>query len=187
MSLSNNRLARTIWAIEHTSDNIWLLRLILEKWQYDTVVIKDRQILNQKIDHEANLPNLIIINIAPLQKNVLQLITHFRQESIFRNIPLLCLCPTGELCEFQILAAGASDVLNRPFELEELKNRLQRLWGNKINTSLSEKDSPMTLLIEETKSSSLVEQQRYWSQILDRYSKPNAWRILKEAGYEIFE
>ena len=71
MSSTANRSAKTIWAIEHSDDNIWLLELLLEKWGYDTVRIKDREILEDRIHSQVDLPNLIIISIAPLQKNVL--------------------------------------------------------------------------------------------------------------------
>lgn len=187
MSSTANRSAKTIWAIEHSSDNIWLLELLLEKWGYDTVRIKDKDILENRVHSQTELPNLIIISIVPLQKNTLQLISRFRQEPKLKDIPLLCLCPTGELCKFQIMAAGANDVLNKPFELEELHSRLQRLWGEEVNFQQSRSKQEMTLLVSETESSSLVQQQKYWSKIFQQHPESNVWQMLSEDGYEVFE
>ena len=187
MSSTANRSVKTIWAIEHSSDNIWLLELLLEKWGYDTLRIKDRKVLDGKIHSQADLPNLIVMSIAPLQKNVLQLIAYFRQEPTLKDIPLLCLCPTGGLCESQVMAAGANDVLNKPFELEELHHRLERLWGEELNFQQSQSRREMTLLVSETECSSLVQQQQYWSEVFYKHSKSSIWEILRKAGYEVFE
>ena len=187
MSLTANQSAKTIWAIEHSSDNIWLLELLLEKWGYDTVRIKDREALYKSTHFQTSPPNLIIINIAPLQKNTLQLIARFRQEPNFKDIPLLCLCPTGGLCESQVMAAGANDVLNKPFELEQLHYRLQRLWGDKINFQQSQSKQKMTLLVSETESSSLLLQQHFWSEVFQHHPEPHAWEMLTKEGYEVVE
>lgn len=55
------------------------------------------------------------------------------------------------------------DVLKKPFDLEELRHRLHKFWVKRINTPQLETDLEMTLLVEETESSSLVEQQQYWA------------------------
>ena len=187
MSSTANRSAKTIWAIEHSDDNIWLLELLLEKWGYDTVRIKDREILEDRIHSQVDLPNLIIISIAPLQKNVLQLIARFRQVPKLKDIPLLCLCSTGELCELQVMAAGANDVLNKPFELEELHYRLQRLWGEELDFQQSRSKQEMTVLVSKTESSSLFQQQQYWSRIFQQHPESNVWQMLSEDGYEVFK
>ena len=187
MSSTVNLSAKTIWAIEHSDDNIWLLELLLEKWGYNPVRIKDSSVLESRIDSQTELPSLIIISIAPLQKNALQLIARFRQEPNFQDIPLLCLCPTGGLCEFQVMAAGANDVLNKPFEFEQLHYRLQRLWGEEINFERLRSKEQMTLLVCETESSSSVEQQQYWSRIFQEYPEPSVWQMLREDGYEVLE
>ncbi|MEM8674990.1 MAG: response regulator [Cyanobacteria bacterium P01_G01_bin.67] len=187
MSSTANRSAKTIWVIEHSDDNIWLLELILEKWGFDTVRIKDSEDLDERINCQTNLPNLIIISIAPLQKNVFQLIAYFHQEPKLKDTPLLCLCPTGGLCEFQVMAAGANDLLNKPFELEQLHYRLQRLWGEEISFQRLRSKQEMTLLVSETESSTLVEQQQYWSKIFQEYPEHSVWQMLSEDGYEVLE
>ncbi len=187
MSSTDNQSAKTIWLIEHDSDNIWLLELILENWGYDTVRMKDHEALEPKIDSQPTLPSLIILSIAPLQNNVLKLVRTFRQHSTLQYIPLLCLCPTGGLCKSQVMAAGASDVLNKPFELEELHHKLQLLWGLEASIQHSDLRPEMTLLVSETESSSLLQQQHYWSEVFQDHPESDAWEMLTKAGYEVVE
>ena len=58
MSSTANQSAKTIWLIEHDSDNIWLLELILDNWGYDAVRMKDREALEPQIDSQPTLPSL---------------------------------------------------------------------------------------------------------------------------------
>ena len=85
------------------------------------------------------------------------------------------------------MAAGANDVLNKPFELEELHYRLQRLWGEELNFQQSRSKQEMTLLVSETESSSLVQQQQYWLKIFRQHPESNVWQMLSEDGYEVFK
>lgn len=85
------------------------------------------------------------------------------------------------------MAAGANDVLNKPFELEELHYHLQRLWGEEVNFQQSRSKQEMTLLVSGTESSSLVQQQKYWSKIFQQHPESNVWQMLSEDGYEVFE
>ena len=187
MSSTANQSAKTIWLIEHDSDNIWLLELLFEKWGYDPVRMRDREALEPKIDSQPTLPSLIVLSIAPLQNNVLKLIRNFRQHSTLQYIPLLCLCPTGGLCESQVMAAGARDVLNKPFELEELHHKLLLLLELEASTQYSDLRPEMTLLVSETESSSLLQQQHYWSEVFQHHPEPHAWEMLTKAGYEVVE
>ena len=187
MSSTTNQSAKTIWLIEHDSDNIWLLELILANWGYDAVRMRDRQALELKIDSQSALPSLIILSIAPLQNNALKLVRTFRQHSTLQYVPLLCLCPSGGLCKSQIMAAGASDVLNKPFELEELHQKLQLLWGLEASLQHSDLRPEMTLLVSETESSSLLQQQHYWSEVFQHHPETHAWEMLIKTDYEVVE
>lgn len=185
MSSTANQSAKTIWLIEHDSDNIWLMELILENWGYDAVRMKDIEALEPKINSQPPLPSLIVLSIAPLQNNVLKLIRNFRQHSTLQYVPLLCLCPTGGLCKSQVVAAGARDVLNKPFELEELHHKLQLLLELEANIQHLDFRPEMTLLVSETESSSLLQQQHYWSEVFQHHPEHRAWEMLTKAGYEV--
>ena len=185
MSSTAKHSAKTIWLVEHSSDNIRLLELILENWGYDTVRMRDKEALETQIGSQPTLPSLIVLNVAPLRNNVLKLVRTFRQHSTLQYVPLLCLCPSGGLGESQIMAAGASNVLNKPFELEELHHKLQLLWGLEASILHSDLRPEMTLLVSETESSSLLLQQHFWSEVFQHHLESNAWEMLKKAGYEI--
>lgn len=187
MSSVTKHPTKTIWLIEHSSDNIWLLELILENWGYDTVRMSDSEALEPKSDSRLTQPSLIILSVAPQQNNVLSLVRNFSHHSTWQYVPLLCLCPSGGLCKSQVMAAGASDVLNKPFELEELHYNLQRLWRDETSTQYSVSQHEMTLFISETESSNLIEQQHYWSNIFQHYPQFIAWKMLTKEGYEVFE
>lgn len=184
----DHQSVNSIWLIEHSSDNVWLLQLLLENWGYQVTRIKDSEALRIEINSQTVKPNLVILSIAPLQKNALEIVKRFRQDSVFDDIPLLCLCTHGVLCKSQVMAAGANDVLDKPFELEELQNKLQRLLAIESNNRHLKSGEGKTLLVledEEDESSSLIQQQKYWTEVLQQQSEPNAWELLAEAGYEV--
>ena len=85
------------------------------------------------------------------------------------------------------MAAGASDVLNKPFELEELHHKLQLLWRLEASIQHSDLRPEMTLLVSETESGSLLQQQHYWSEVFQHHPESDTWEMLTKAGYEIVE
>ena len=181
----DNQSVNSIWLIEHSSDNIWLLQLLLENWGYQVTRIKDNEALMVEMNSKTTKPNLVILSIAPLQKNALEIVKRFRQDSVFDRVPLLCLCTHGVLCKSQVMAAGANDLLDKPFELEELQSKLQRLLTTEPNHRHLKSAKGRTLLVLEDETSSLIQQQKHWSAVLQQHPELNAWEMLAKAGYEI--
>ena len=94
MSAIANSSAKVIWLVEHYADSTCLLGSILKKWHYLVIRILDSEVLAGEIENRSNLPlpNLIILDLAPPQKNVIDLIEHFRHNLALNKIPLICLC-----------------------------------------------------------------------------------------------
>lgn len=133
MSLTASQSRKLIWLIEYPSESLWLLQLLLESWGHEVVRFNYVEALAFKIHCQIVKPQLVILSIAPCIKNSLEIIQGFRLDSILYDVPLICLCISQGISKFQVLAAGADDVLDQPFEFEELRFKLQRLLEPEIN------------------------------------------------------
>ncbi len=180
-----NQSAQLIWLIDYSANKTCLLGSLFEKWQLETVIITDSEALTPLIKGYTVKPHLIILNIAPLQRNVTTLIEGFRSYLALSDVPLLCLCASGGLSKSQVMAVGASDALNKPFELEELHLQLKKWLRIELNSQYSESSQEMTLLLSETESSSLLIEQEYWLKVFQEHPEPNTWSLLMAAGYEV--
>ncbi|WP_019509404.1 hypothetical protein [Pleurocapsa sp. PCC 7319] len=185
MSLTVSRSRQLIWLIEHPSESLWLLQLLLENWGHEVVRFNYVEALAFEIHCQIVKPQLVILSIAPSVKNSLEIIQGFRQDSVLYDVPLICLCISHNISKFQILVAGANDVLDQPFEFEELYCKLQRLLEPEINYQQSKLTGGMTILVSKTESSSLMQQQQYWLKITQQHPQPSVWKMLAEAGDEV--
>ena len=184
MSLTVRRSRQLIWLIEHPSESLWLLQLLLENWGHEVVRFNYVDALAFEIHCQIVKPQLVILSIAPCVKNSLEIIQGFRRDSVIYDVPLICLCISHNISKFQVLAAGANDVLDRPFEFEELHFKLQRLLEPEISYQQSKSTKGMTILVSNIQSTSLVQQQ-YWSKVVQQHPQPSVWKMLADAGNEV--
>ncbi|MDJ0714026.1 MAG: hypothetical protein QNJ54_07375 [Prochloraceae cyanobacterium] len=185
-SLSANQSGQLICLIDYYDNNTCLLGSLLEKWQYKTIRITVSDSLTQLIKGYGLKPDLIILNIVPAQKNVTTLIESIRLDSsALSDVPLLCLCSLGGLSKSEVMRVGASDALNKPFELEELDQKIKKWLKLNLNNQQVESHQEMTLLVSETESSSLLIEQEYWLKVFEEHQQPNTWELLMAAGYEV--
>lgn len=187
MSAIANSSAKIIWLVEHYADSTCLLGSVLQKWHYQIVRILDSEVLAGEIELTSNftLADLIILDVAPPQKNVIQLIEYFRYNLALSNVPLLCLFTSGTENRSQVITFGASNALNKPFELEKLYLQLQELLAEESHIQQSEFMPEMTLVFSEIKSSSSIKEQEHWLKVFQEHSEQDAWKLLIAAGYEV--
>ncbi len=173
---------RLIWLISEFDNKPSLLVTLLETWHYQIIKIPHSVAMLPEIKDPTIQPDLIILDIVPLQRNIIQLIENY---SLLSDVPLLCLCPPGGLTQTSVMAFGATAALNKPFELEQLDLQLQKILKSHTNPQQSNSARVMTLLFSETESSSLLQEQAYWSKIFQTHPEPKARELLIAEGYEI--
>ena len=187
MSATSDYSERFIWLVKHYADSNAVLSSILKKWHYRIVQISDSEVLAGEIEKKSNLslPNLIILDIAPPQKNVIELVEYFRQNLALSGVPLLCLCNSKGENRSQIMEVGVSDVLDKPFELDELYLRLKKLLAEEPNIQNLESMPEMTFIFSELEPSSSIKEQEHWFKMFQEHLEQDVWKLLKPAGYEV--
>jgi len=74
---------------------------------------------------QAEDPNLIILDVKMPGKNGFEVLEALRSDQRTRSIPVIMLTGSGGLCDrVEGLKLGADDYVTKPFELEELKARI---------------------------------------------------------------
>ncbi len=157
---------------------------LLETWHYQIIKISHPHpgAKFPEIKVTTIQPDLIILDLLPVQSNIIDAIEHY---SLLSDVPLLCLCARGGLTLTEVITFGATAALNKPFELEELDLQLQKILKLETNREQSNCSRAMTLLSSETESSSLLQEQAYWLKIFQTHPEPKAKELLIAAGYEI--
>lgn len=114
-----------------------LVRLYLEKEEYDTVLAYNGEAALEKFKEEA--PDLVVLDIMLPKIDGIQVCREIRRTS---NIPIIMLTAKGETFDKVLgLELGADDYVVKPFETKELIARIKavlRRYDNKAGTDSKE-------------------------------------------------
>lgn len=187
MTAIANYSERVIWLVKHYADSDVTLGSILRKWHYRIVQILDSEVFAGEIENKSNLPlpDLIILDIAPPQKNIIELIRYCRHNSALSDVPLLCLCNSRGKNRSQVMEVGASDALSKPFELEELYLQVKKLLAKQPDIQNLDSTPEMTFIFSELEPSSSIKEQEHWFNIFQEHLEQDVGELLKSAGYKV--
>ncbi len=79
----------------------------------------------------------------------------------------------------------AKNVLNKPFELEDLYFQLSELLAEEPTIKQSKSMPEQTLVFPEIEPCSSIKEQEYWLKVFQEHSEQDAWELLMAAGYEV--
>ena len=154
-------MRRKILVVEDNPDQLELIRLILEKAGFaigtaangTDALIKTRSIS----------PDLIILDLMLPGLNGFDICETLRKDPLTASVPIVML--TGLCSEFGRLAgleSGANEFLTKPFKVEELVSKVDKLLRGRTSSkarSKSEPNSTVPIINEKpTHSSSNIEQ-----------------------------
>ncbi len=126
LSLKNTQMTRKVLLAEDNPDMVDMLQMTLEHWGYDSIVAKNGK---EAVDMAASqLPDLVLLDIMMPNMDGLEAARLIRQNPKTHSIPILAVTAKvfpkdREEC-FQ---SGCNDYISKPFTLEELASRIEKL------------------------------------------------------------
>lgn len=117
---------KTILIIEQDNNASSGLKRILEKEGYNATVLYNHHYFKE-LCHEK-IPDLAIINIGVSKNFGLNILRKAREA--FPKLPVLALSVCGSsFTRSELARLGADDFIARPFEVDYLKRRIEKLAG----------------------------------------------------------
>ncbi len=115
-----------ILVVEDNSDMVDMLQMTLEHWGYDSIVAKNGR---EAVDMAASqLPDLVLLDIMMPNMDGLEAARLIRQNPKTHSIPILAV--TAKVFpkdREECLQSGCNDYISKPFTLEELASRIEKL------------------------------------------------------------
>lgn len=112
--------------VEDEEDTASLLKFLLEQARYEVVHAKDgRQA--QELVNTIVPPNLVLLDVMLPFLSGLQVLTVIRKREGWKKVPIVMLTADGSAHDIKrALENGANDYMIKPFNPQELTNRLKR-------------------------------------------------------------
>jgi len=136
--------------VEDDADISNMLRIYFSGQQYDVEIAARGSEALEKTRH--NLPNLIVLDIMLPDIDGFEVCRNLRTNMRTSHVPIIFLTQKDERSDkLQGLELGADDYITKPFDIEELKLRVQRAITRAEQQSLTDPRSglPSGRLIEE--------------------------------------
>lgn len=102
-----------------------LISMVLEEAGYSTVIATDGQECLDTVDGVQ--PGLILLDLRMPRKGGIETLAALREQPETRDVPVIIISGTTEL-ESGLHVEGATDVLVKPFDLDELLTLVQRYY-----------------------------------------------------------
>ncbi|MEO8954603.1 MAG: response regulator [Ktedonobacteraceae bacterium] len=115
------RVQKKIVVIDDEPDILEFLKELLEQEDYTVVTIDKAEYVEEL--HAGGLPDLILLDVLLSGKDGRVIVKHLKSQEETRHIPVIMFSahPTAEATT---RAAGADDFLAKPFELDELLEKV---------------------------------------------------------------
>jgi len=112
--------------VEDEEDTASLLKFLLEQARYEVVHAKDGRQAQELVNTIAP-PNLVLLDVMLPFLSGLQVLTVIRKREGWKKVPIVMLTADGSAHDIKrALENGANDYMIKPFNPQELTNRLKR-------------------------------------------------------------
>jgi len=130
-------MAETILIVENNPETIELLRRIMERDGYKTILANDGE---KGLSYTNRyMPDLIILDRLIPKLNGLQLCRKLKEQENTRHIPVVFLTMLdGEQDIIDGLKAGADDYISKPFSPDELSVRVERVLFRSVRSVIED-------------------------------------------------
>lgn len=119
-------LKKKILFIEDEPDHIMMIRARLEASGFDFISAVDGEEGVKKIRREK--PDLILLDIVMPKMDGYQVCKEIKKDKATAHIPILIITASGvKDLEEKCLQAGASEIIKKPFESEDLVSKIRAL------------------------------------------------------------
>lgn len=114
---------KKILVIEDDEGVLDVMRIILEMYGYAVEVASDCSVVKRI---KADLPDLLIMDIWMKDIDGRKICRDLKSELKTKRIPIIMVSATNELA-MSAKKAGADDFLEKPFQIEDLVQKIKRL------------------------------------------------------------
>lgn len=119
--MKNNK--KKVMVAEDDEGILGVLTTILEMYGYEVMVAKDETSLqNMKL----NLPDLILLDVWMGSSDGRKICRFLKEQKSTKHIPVIMVSATRDLDRSARLS-GADDYLEKPFDMEDLINKVKKL------------------------------------------------------------
>jgi len=159
---------KKILVVDDDSNVGLLVSALFKKFNYEIISIPNGKELLDFLS--SNKPDLILLDLKLPDINGLELCKKIRENQSSNDIPIIILSGISELdAKINLIESGADDFINKPFDVRELRARVNRiLKRKKVDTSLN----PLTSLpgnpsIEEFIKNRIAENKKFGFAYID--------------------
>lgn len=121
-------MKNSVLIVEDNDDLQLLFQLVLESEGYEVVVADNGIDALNFIDTVR--PQLILMDIMMPGVSGIEVARSIKQKQDYESLPILLVSAIDRLQERQLDYSKASDILYKPFDLDELVNKVERLTNN---------------------------------------------------------
>jgi len=126
LSLKNTQMTRKVLIAEDDPDMIEMIQMTLDHWGYDSILAKNGK---EAVDMAASqLPDLVLLDIMMPNMDGFEAARLIRQNPKTHSIPILAV--TAKVLRKdreECLKNGCNDYLSKPFTVEELASKIEKL------------------------------------------------------------
>ena len=120
--------AHPILVVEDNSDLQLLFKLLLESEGYEVAIAHNGKKALALL--ESMQPQLILMDIMMPGIDGLEVSHRIKQKPDYQSLPIILVSAVDQLKEHQLSYSKAEDVLYKPFDLDDLINKVEQFTGN---------------------------------------------------------
>lgn len=125
--MTTDRAAPLVLVIEDDDHIAQILKFILERQGYRTLIAADGKAARDAIEQGTALPELVLLDVMLPYIDGFEVVRLIRAHAAWKNIPIVMLtAKTMERDIVRALDAGANDYIVKPFQPNELLARVRR-------------------------------------------------------------
>ena len=126
-------MAEKILAVDDEIDILQLVEMTLTSDGFEVITASNGIEALEQV--KVHMPDLILLDLMMPEMDGFEVIEHLKQTPEMRNIPVIMLTARAQTHErIEGLSAGADDYITKPFELEELKLRIESILAHTRKT-----------------------------------------------------
>ena len=127
-------MTNPVLVVEDNDDIQVLFRLVLESEGYEVRVVDNSKDALQYL--ESNQPQLILMDIMMPGSNGIELCHTIKQDLGFQSLPILLVSAIDRIKTQEMDYSQANDILYKPFDLDDLVERVEVLTSDRASKSL---------------------------------------------------
>ena len=122
-------MTNPVLVVEDNDDIQILFKLVLESEGYEVRVVDNSEDALQYL--ESHQPQLILMDIMMPGSNGIELSHTIKQELRFQSLPILLVSAVDRIKTQELDYSQANDILYKPFDLDDLVDRVDELTGDR--------------------------------------------------------